>query len=54
MIEELLGPRGLGRSGWFVPAGIQRLKDDFLSGRRDYSLQLWMLLSLELWSRQIR
>lgn len=54
MIQELLGPRGLGRSGWFVPAGIERLKDDFLSGRRDYSLQLWMLLSLELWSRQIR
>jgi asparagine synthase (glutamine-hydrolysing) len=54
MIEDLLGPRGLGRRGWFVPAGIRRLKDDFLSGRRDYSLQLWMLLSLELWSQQIR
>jgi asparagine synthase (glutamine-hydrolysing) len=52
MSDELLGPRGLGQRGWFEPAGIARLKDDFLSGRRDYSLQLWMLMSLELWLRQ--
>jgi asparagine synthase (glutamine-hydrolysing) len=52
MSDELLGPRGLGQRGWFEPAGIARLKNDFLSGRRDYSLQLWMLMSLELWSRQ--
>lgn len=52
MSDELLGPRGLGQRGWFEPAGIARLKDDFLSGRRDYSLQLWMLMSLELWCRQ--
>jgi asparagine synthase (glutamine-hydrolysing) len=52
MSNELLGPRGLGQRGWFEPAAITRLKDDFLSGHRDYSLQLWMLMSLELWLRQ--
>jgi asparagine synthase (glutamine-hydrolysing) len=52
MSEELLGARGLGQRGWFEPAGIARLKDDFMSGRRDYSLQLWQLMSLELWLRQ--
>jgi asparagine synthase (glutamine-hydrolysing) len=52
MSTELLGPRGLGGRGWFEPAGIARLKQDFLSGRSDYSLQLWMLMSLELWLRQ--
>ena len=54
MLHELLGPGGLGRRGWFDPAGIERLKDDFLSGRHDYSLQIWMLLSLELWARGTR
>lgn len=54
MIEELLGPQGLGRRGWFEPTGIARLKAEFISGRRDYSLQLWMLLSLELWARNLQ
>ena len=54
MVQELLGPRGIAQRGWFAPAAIGQLKDDFLAGRRDYALQLWMLLSLELWARQLR
>lgn len=52
MRNELLGPRGLGARGWFEPRAVKNLEDEFLAGRRDYSLQLWMLLSLELWARK--
>lgn len=52
MCEELLGARGLGSRSWFDPGGIRQLQDAFIQGRADYSLQIWMLLSLELWSRR--
>jgi len=52
MREELLGPHGLGARGWFESRVIRRLKDEFLTGVSDYALQLWMLMSLELWSRR--
>jgi len=51
MRHELLGPSGLGARGWFDPGALEKLQEDFLTGRQDYALQLWMLMSLELWSR---
>ncbi len=51
MSSELLGARGLAGRGWFESAGIKKLESDFAAGRRDYSLHLWMLISLELWTR---
>jgi asparagine synthase (glutamine-hydrolysing) len=50
--EELLGERGLGARGWFDAGVVRRLQDDFLSGRRDHALHVWMLMSLELWARR--
>lgn len=38
-------------TGLFNPDAVQELLADHLSGRRDYSLQLWSLLSVETWHR---
>jgi hypothetical protein len=38
------------RSG-LLDRGVQRLLGEHMSGRRDYSLQLWSLLALETWYR---
>ena len=46
-----LAPEQVRRSGLLDPAGVQRLLGDHMSGRRDYSLQLWSLLALETWYR---
>jgi asparagine synthase (glutamine-hydrolysing) len=50
--DLLFGSRGLVARGWLDAAGGRALVDDFLSGRADYSLQIWMLMSLELWARR--
>src|SRR2546430_4525347 len=47
----ILSAEQVGRSGLLNPAAVQRLIADLLSGRRDYSLQLWSLLTLEAWHR---
>ncbi len=39
------------RSGLLDGGAVQRVIGDHLSGRRDYSLQLWSLLALEAWYR---
>lgn len=50
--DLLFGSRGLVARGWLDAVGGRRLVEDFLSGRADYSLQIWMLMSLELWARR--
>lgn len=52
MQQELLGKNGLGKRGWFDPQAIHDLNKEFLSGKQDHALKLWMLMSLELWARQ--
>lgn len=39
------------RSGLLNPASVEALIAEHLSGRRDYSLQLWSLVTLEAWYR---
>ena len=46
----LLEPRTLQR-GYFEAAGIRKLMDDHLSGRRESSGRIWRLLMFELWHR---
>ena len=41
----------IGITGLFNPDAVQHLLADHLSGRKDYSLQLWSLLSVETWHR---
>jgi asparagine synthase (glutamine-hydrolysing) len=49
--QVLLDPRSVQR-GMFRRAGVERVIDDHISGRRDTSNTLWALLQLELWMRK--
>lgn len=46
---DVLGSQSFRERGLFRPAGVQRLLDEHISGRRDRSQQLWALLVLEVW-----
>jgi asparagine synthase (glutamine-hydrolysing) len=52
MVESYLSPEAVQRRGWFQPAAVERLVEDFRAGGRDFSLHLWALLVLEEWCRQ--
>lgn len=52
LMERYLSEEAVRRRGWFKPEAVARLREDFRSGRRDYSLHLWSLLVLEEWARQ--
>jgi asparagine synthase (glutamine-hydrolysing) len=49
MVDDLLSPALLRSRGMFQPRAVQRLIDEHRSGRRDWSMQLWQFLTLELW-----
>ena len=50
-LTSFMAPDQLKRSGLLDPAAVQRLMADHLEGRRDYSLPLWSLVTLEAWYR---
>lgn len=52
MIDELLSEETVRSRGLFRPQEVQRIVEANLSGRDDYSLQVFQLLNLELWQRQ--
>lgn len=47
--RELLEPARIRRQGIFEPAVVTRLLDDHVASRRDYSRQLWSLISFSIW-----
>ncbi len=49
MVDDLLSPAQLRSRGMFNPRAVQRLIDEHRSGRRDWSMQIWQFLTLELW-----
>jgi len=49
MLDDLLSPAQLRQRGLFQPAVVQNYIDEHRSGRRDWSMQLWQFLTLELW-----
>jgi asparagine synthase (glutamine-hydrolysing) len=51
MVEDLLSEETVKRRGLFRPEEVQRVIDANLSGREDYNLQVFQLLTLELWQR---
>ena len=51
MVDELLSTDTVKRRGLFRPEEIRRIIDANLSGREDYSLQVFQLLTLELWQQ---
>lgn len=51
MVDDLLSDANLKRRGLFDPAAVRRMVDEQRSGRRDWSAQVWQLLTLELWTQ---
>lgn len=49
MVDDLLSPAQIRSRGLFRPEVIRRFVDEQRSGRQDWSMQLWQLLTLELW-----
>ena len=52
MVEDLLSEETVRRRGLFRPTEVRRIIDANLSGREDYNLQVFQLLTLELWQRE--
>ncbi len=51
-VEETLSESSVARRGWFDPACVRTMRDDHVSGRRDYTWHLWALVLLEAWARR--
>ena len=54
LIDDVLLDGQLASSGFLQPAALRRMVTDQRDGRRDMSKQLWQLLSMELWYRNVR
>jgi asparagine synthase (glutamine-hydrolysing) len=51
MVDELLSEEVVKKRGLFRPEEVRRVIEANLSGREDYNLQVFQLLTLELWQR---
>jgi asparagine synthase (glutamine-hydrolysing) len=51
LVEDLLSPETIKRRGLFCAAEVQRIINANLFGREDYNLQVFQLLTFELWQR---
>jgi asparagine synthase (glutamine-hydrolysing) len=51
LVDEVLSRDALRARGMFEPDAVQRVLDDFRTGRRDTALQIWQFLTLELWQQ---
>ena len=52
MVDELLSEETVRRRGLFRPAEVRRVVEANQSGREDFNLQVFQLLTLELWHRE--
>jgi asparagine synthase (glutamine-hydrolysing) len=52
MVDDLLSGERVGKRGLFDPNEVRRIIDANLSGREDYSLKVFQLLTLELWMQE--
>src|SRR5271165_5289674 len=51
MVGDLLSPQRIRQGGILNPATVSRMMRENESGERDYTLQIWALLTLELWQQ---
>jgi asparagine synthase (glutamine-hydrolysing) len=51
LVEDLLSEETIRRRGLFRPEEVRRIIAANLSGREDYNLQVFQLLTLEMWQR---
>jgi asparagine synthase (glutamine-hydrolysing) len=49
MVDDLLSEEQTKRRGYFKWSAVQRLIEEHRRGHQDWSLQIWQLLSFELW-----
>ncbi|GIW50669.1 MAG: asparagine synthetase B [Gemmatimonadales bacterium] len=49
MVDALLSESQIRRRGYFDPKVVRRLIKEHRNGREDWSMQIWELLTLELW-----
>jgi asparagine synthase (glutamine-hydrolysing) len=52
MIDDLLSEETVRRRGLFQPAAVQKIINANQSGQEDFNLQIFQLLTLELWQRE--
>lgn len=52
LVDELLSAETIKRRGLFRPEAVRRVVEANQSGREDFSLQVFQLLTLELWQRE--
>ncbi|HEY1265019.1 MAG TPA: asparagine synthase (glutamine-hydrolyzing) [Terriglobales bacterium] len=51
MTDDLLGESEIRRRGIFRPEQVRKFITEHRAGRQDWSMQIWQLLTLELWMR---
>ena len=51
LLRGLLAPAVIRQRGWLAPEPVQRLLEDHLAARADYTDVLLALLNLEVWAR---
>lgn len=49
MVNDLLSESRVRRRGYFKPSAVRRLLSEHYRARQDWSLQIWQLLTFELW-----
>jgi asparagine synthase (glutamine-hydrolysing) len=52
MVDELLSESRLRDRGIFRPEAVRSLVQQHRSGVQDWSMQIWQLLTLEIWMEQ--
>jgi asparagine synthase (glutamine-hydrolysing) len=52
MWNDLMGARAIEARGWFRPDAVQRLRNQSQTGRADYYMLQWALLTLEIWAQK--
>jgi asparagine synthase (glutamine-hydrolysing) len=52
LVDDLLSEETVKNRGLFQPAEVRRIVEANLSGREDFTLQVFQLLNFELWQRQ--
>jgi asparagine synthase (glutamine-hydrolysing) len=49
MVDDLLSDSQIAKRGLFRPNVVRRYVDEQRRGSEDWSMQIWQLLTLELW-----
>jgi asparagine synthase (glutamine-hydrolysing) len=52
MVDDLLSESRVRERGLFDPAAVREVIDANLSGRDDYNLHVFFLLTLEIWMQE--